>query len=71
MEPNLENSKPKIIIRPSVAYDIASIAALYLHSRAKDLLALAYVAASSMTVVVAVEEAVKQEAAKELRSLHS
>ncbi|KAF9610179.1 hypothetical protein IFM89_020688 [Coptis chinensis] len=120
MEPNLENSKPKILIRPSVAYDIASIAALYLHSRAKDLLALgnkddpevdsqaeppqennigenivkkdsssmnrrhyaypsrmynsevaSYVAASAMTAVVAAEEAVKQEVAKELRSLHS
>ncbi|KAF9617851.1 hypothetical protein IFM89_039033 [Coptis chinensis] len=120
MEPNLENSKPKILIRPSVAYDIASTAASYLHSRAKDLLALgnkddpeedsqaeppqennigentmkkdsssvnrrryaypsrmynseiaAYVAASAMTAVVAAEEAAKQEAAKELRSLHS
>ncbi|KAL5727050.1 hypothetical protein ACHQM5_000286 [Ranunculus cassubicifolius] len=40
IESDLKNSKPKIHIRPSVAYDIAASAASYLHSTAKGLLAL-------------------------------
>ncbi|XP_010261536.1 PREDICTED: uncharacterized protein LOC104600342 [Nelumbo nucifera] len=106
---DFEQKRP---IRPSVAYQIASSAASYVHSRTRGLLSLgcgsnnedldvkteshnhgdqprpredegcsssrayksemaAYVAASTMTAVVAAEEAAKQEAARDLRSLHS
>ncbi|KAF6173018.1 hypothetical protein GIB67_006394 [Kingdonia uniflora] len=106
-----DSKQPKRPIRHSVAYDIAASAASFVHSRAKDLLALgqasasydedvrmegngsaemfeeisgggstprvyksevaAFVAASTMTAVVAAEEEAKQEAARDLRSLHS
>ncbi|KAG0486859.1 hypothetical protein HPP92_008954 [Vanilla planifolia] len=79
--------------RSSVAYDIASSAASYIHNRAKNLFlgsqantapqargtqgrmykskVATYVAASSVTAVVAAEEKARLEAASDLQSLHS
>ncbi|CBI40502.3 unnamed protein product, partial [Vitis vinifera] len=77
------DSEQKPLFRPSVAYEIAASAASYVHSCTKDLLSpespsrvyksevAAFVAASTMTAVVAAGEKEKQEAAKDLQSLHS
>ncbi|KAL6982088.1 hypothetical protein U1Q18_023704 [Sarracenia purpurea var. burkii] len=70
---------------PAVVYEIAASAASYVHSCTNDRKeeavsssprvykseVAAYVAASTMTAVVAADEKEKQEAAKELQSLHS
>ncbi|XP_022857295.1 uncharacterized protein LOC111378343 [Olea europaea var. sylvestris] len=77
----------KCRLRPSDAYEIAASAAVYVQSRTKDDLQeeekkssshrvsksemAASVAASTVTAVIAADEKEKQEAAKDLQSLHS
>ncbi|XP_076920273.1 phospholipase A1 PLIP1, chloroplastic-like [Bidens hawaiensis] len=76
----------KRVTRTSAAYEIAASAATYVQSQTGDDIILqktdscqrvynsemaAYVAATTMTAVVAAPEKEKQEAAKDLQSLHS
>ncbi|CAI9764875.1 unnamed protein product [Fraxinus pennsylvanica] len=81
------NREQKCHLRPSAAYEIAASAAVYVQSRTKDdhqeeeekssshrvskSVMAASVAASTMTAVIAADDKEKQEAARDLQSLHS
>lgn len=79
---NCDDDDEQIIMQACAAYEIAASAASYVQSRAKSEEEMscsrvyksevaAYMAASTVTAVVAAGEREKQEAAKDLQSLHS
>lgn len=88
----LDEQRPRLLLRPKAAYDIAASAATFVQSQTEDhdnrnehriekdkssctrvynSEMAASVAASTMTAVVAAGEKEKEQAAKDLQSLHS